>query len=98
VYDEACQLVAAQVRAAFWDKPPEWIGTDPADLEHPHVEVTVAEGEDVRLYLTPGQARSFAAALVRAADAAETESFYRTPVPAVLPSVAAPVSAPPRSA
>src|ERR1700753_2552157 len=39
VYDEACELVAAHVWAAFWDKAPEWIGTDPADLERPHVEV-----------------------------------------------------------
>ncbi len=46
------------------------------------------------LYLTPGQARSFAAALVRAADAADTEAFYRTPVSPVLPSTATPVSAP----
>ncbi len=80
VYDEACELVAAHVRAAFWDKAPEWIGTDPADLERPHVEVTVPDGSGVQLYLAPGQARSFAAALVRAADAAETEAFYRPPV------------------
>jgi hypothetical protein len=98
VYDGACGLVAAHVRAAFWDKPPEWIGTDPADLERPHVEVTVADGGDAQLYLTPGQARSFAAALVRAADAADTEASYRTPGLPVLPSAAAPVSAPPQPA
>ena len=55
VYDEACELVAAHVWAAFWDKAPEWIGTDPADLERPHVEVgTPAAGDDVPMYLTPG--------------------------------------------
>jgi hypothetical protein len=79
VYGEAWALVAAHVRAAFWDKAPDWIGTDPADLERPHVEVNVADDMASQLYLTPGQARSFAAALVRAADAADTEAFYRTP-------------------
>ena len=78
-----CELVDAHVRAAFWDKAPDWIGTDPADLERPHVEVGIpAAGGDVQLYLNPGQARSFAAALVRAADAADTEAFYRPPVTA----------------
>ena len=93
VYDEACELVAAHVRAAFWDKAPDWIGTDPADLERPHVEITVPDGGGAPLYVTPEQARSFAAALVRAADAADTETFYRAPV-----SPAAPASVPPLSA
>nr|WP_221378334.1 hypothetical protein [Actinoplanes polyasparticus] len=95
VYDEACELVAAHVRAAFWDKAPEWIGTDPADLERPHVLVSVpGGGGGVPMYLTPGQARSFAAALGRAADAAETEAFYRTPVPPGVTSTVVPASAP----
>ena len=76
-------------------KAPDWIGTDPADLERPHVEVTLADGGDVQLYLTPGQARSFAAGLVRAADAAETEGSYRAPVSPGTASQAAPTSAPP---
>lgn len=75
VYDEACRLVDAQVRPAFWDKTPDWLGTDPADLERPHVEVDVGDGADVQLYLNPAQARAFAAALARAADAAETEAL-----------------------
>ena len=50
VYDEDCKLVDAHVRAAFWDKPPQWIGTDPTDLERPHVEVCVTSGADERLY------------------------------------------------
>ncbi|MET0494326.1 MAG: hypothetical protein ABW000_14460 [Actinoplanes sp.] len=95
VYDEACELVAAHVQAAFWDKAPEWIGTDPVDLERPHVEVgTPVGGGDVPMYLTPGQARSFAAALVRAADTADTDTFYRTPVPPGVTSTAVPASAP----
>ncbi|GAA3346569.1 hypothetical protein GCM10020358_58050 [Amorphoplanes nipponensis] len=98
VYDQECELVAAHVRAVFWDKAPDWIGTDPADLERPHVEVTVADGADVQLYLAPGQARSFAAALVRAADAAETEASYRTPISLGAASHAASASAPGRSA
>lgn len=98
VYDETCALVAADVRAAFWDKAPDWIGTDPADLERPHVEVTLADGGDLQLYLTPGQARSFAAGLVRAADAAETEASYRAPVSPSTTSLAAPAGAPPLSA
>ena len=31
---EACEIVDAHIRTAFWDKPAHWIGTDPADLEH----------------------------------------------------------------
>ena len=58
VYDEACELVGAHVRAAFWDKGPLWIGTDPADLERPHVEVSIPEaGGDVAMYPSPEQAR-----------------------------------------
>ncbi|MEU7908343.1 DUF6907 domain-containing protein [Actinoplanes sp. NPDC049118] len=94
VYDEACALVAAHIRAAFWDKEPDWIGTDPADLERPHVEFTIDDDGGVQLYLTPGQARSFAAALVRAA-AADTEAFYRTPQSSGAASQTAPASAPP---
>ncbi|GAB1641518.1 DUF6907 domain-containing protein [Krasilnikovia sp. MM14-A1259] len=71
VYDEACRLVDAQVRAAYWDKAPDWLGTDPADLERPHVEVTIPDGTDMQLYLNPSQARAFAIALLRAADTAE---------------------------
>ena len=100
VYDRECQLVAAHVRAAFWDKAPGWIGTDPADLERPHVEITLANGSGsgLQLYLTPGQARSFAVGLVRAADAAETEASYRTPVPPSMSSQVAPAGVPPLSA
>jgi hypothetical protein len=93
VYDEGCDLVDAYVQAAFWDKTPDWIGTDPADLERPHVEVHVPGG-DVQLYLNPGQARAFAAALVRAADAADTEGFYRPPVTPGAPSAATPGTMP----
>ncbi|MET7951606.1 hypothetical protein [Micromonospora sp. NPDC005324] len=40
LYDEACLLVEAQVRVArTW--PRDWIGTDPADLERPYVEISV---------------------------------------------------------
>lgn len=72
VYDEACALVEAYVRAAFWDKAPDWIGTDPADLERPYVEVSLPTEGDLQLSLNPGQARAFAAALLRAADTADT--------------------------
>lgn len=98
VYDEACQLVDAQVRPAFWNKPPAWVGTDPGDIERPHVEVHLGDSADVQLYLNPAQARRFAAALIRSADAAETEALYRTPTPCVPPSAVAPVRAPPRPA
>jgi hypothetical protein len=98
LYDEGCELVNADVRAAFWDKTPEWIGTDPPDLERPHVEVNVPDNGAMQLYLTPGQARAFAAALVRAADAADTEAFYRTPDPPGGLSATAPASAPPHQA
>ena len=54
LYDQECDLVTAHVRAAFWDKAPAWLGTDPGDLERPHVEVTLADGSCVQLYLTPG--------------------------------------------
>jgi hypothetical protein len=97
LYDEACELATATVRAAFWDKAPDWIGTDPADLERPHVEVTFADGS-APLYCTPGQARSFAAGLLRAADAAETESSYRAPMSPGTASQIAPASVPPLSA
>lgn len=79
LYDEACELVDAHVRAAFWDKAPDWIGTDPADIERPHVEVCIAIRGDIPLYLNPDQARAFAAALMRAADAT-TEAVYRPPL------------------
>ena len=98
VYDEACALVAAHVRAAFRDKAPEWIGTDPADLERPHVEVDVPDGGEVQLYLAPGRARSFASALVCAAEAADTATLYRAPVSPGAASQAVPASAPPLSA
>jgi hypothetical protein len=81
LYDEGCELAEAHVHAAFWDKTPAWIGSDPADLERPHVEVHVPDSAGVQLYLNPGQARTFAAALLRAADAADTEGTYRLPVP-----------------
>jgi hypothetical protein len=97
LYDEACELATATVRAAFWDKAPDWIGTDPADLERPHVEVTFADGS-APLYCTPGQARSFAAGLMRAADAAETEASYRAPVSPGAASHVTPASVPPLSA
>ena len=72
VYGEACELVDAHVRTSFWDKPSDWLGTDPADLERPHVEVTIPGECDLQLYLNPGQARAFAAALLRAATTADT--------------------------
>ena len=97
VYNEAGALIAVHVRAAFWDKAPDFIGTDPADLEHPHVEVTEPDGAGVPLYLTPAQARSFAAALVRAADAA-TEASHRAPVVSGGSSLPAPARVPPLSA
>jgi hypothetical protein len=50
------------------------------------------------MYLTPGQARAYAAALVCATDAADTEAFYRTPVPPGVLSATAPASAPPHQA
>ena len=93
-YDEGCDIVHAQVRAAFWDKTPDWVGSDPADLERPHVEVCVPDTGDMQLYLNPGQARSFAAALVRAADAADTEAFYRPPVTPGVASATVPGGAP----
>jgi hypothetical protein len=46
------------------------------------------------MYLTPGQARSFAAVLARAADAADTEAIYRTPVSPGVTSTAVPATAP----
>ncbi|GIF16861.1 hypothetical protein [Actinoplanes teichomyceticus] len=97
LYDEACEPVTAIVRTAFWDKAPAWIGTDPAELERPHVEITFADGS-APLYCTPGQARRFAAGLVRAADAAETEVFDHVPVSPGAASQAAPASVPPLSA
>jgi hypothetical protein len=73
VYGEACDLVDAHIRIAWWDKSADWIGTDPADLERPHVEVSIpGEDGDVQLYLSPDQARAFAAALLGAADTADT--------------------------
>ncbi|MGC9667436.1 DUF6907 domain-containing protein [Planosporangium sp. 12N6] len=72
VYDYACELVDAQVRVAFWDKTPAWIGTDPADLERPYVEVSLPDDSRLQLNVSPGQARSLAAALMRAAVTAET--------------------------
>lgn len=80
LYDEACELVDAQVWAVFWDKTPDWIGTDPADIERPHVEVCILAMGGIPLYFSPGQAHAFAAALIRAADAADSEAFYRPPV------------------
>jgi hypothetical protein len=80
LYDEACELIDAHVRAAFWDKTPDWIGTDPTEIERPHVEVCIATMGGIPLYLDPSHARAFAAALLRAADAADTEAFYRLPV------------------
>lgn len=76
LYDEGCLLVDAHVRAAFWDKPADWIGTDPPDLERPHVEIQVLDDGDLQLYLTPRQARAFAAALLRAAEAADAEALH----------------------
>jgi hypothetical protein len=35
VYDEGCALVEAYVRAAFWGKAPDWIGTDPPTWNGP---------------------------------------------------------------
>jgi hypothetical protein len=97
LYAETCELVTATVRAAFWDKAPDWIGTDPADLESPHVEVTFAD-HHAPLYCTPAQARGLAANLVRAAGAAETEGRYRSTAPPTTASRAMPASAPPLSA
>jgi hypothetical protein len=68
------------VQTASGDKTPDWIGTDPADLERPHVEACIPSLGGIPLYLNPGQARAPAAALVRAADAANTEASYRPPV------------------
>ncbi|WP_082772775.1 hypothetical protein [Actinoplanes sp. TFC3] len=98
LYDEGCDEIRAQVRAAFWDKAPDWIGTDPADLERPHVEVGFPDSGDVQLYLNPGQARTFAAALIRAADAADTEALYRPSAPPAMTSTAVPASTPSRQA
>ena len=98
LYDEGCEVIHAQVRAAFWDKAPDRVGADPADLERPHVEVGFPDSGDVQLYLNPGQARSFAAALIRSADAADTEAFYRPPFPPGMTSTAVPASAPSRQA
>jgi hypothetical protein len=95
LYDEACELISASIRAVLWDKAPDWIGTDPADLERPHVEVTVSNAP---LSFTPQQARRFAAGLVRAADAAETEATYRAPLSPSAASPTVPVSVPPLSA
>lgn len=71
VYDPACLLVEAHVRVAFWDKAPSWIGTDPADLERPYVEFSVPTEDGLQLSLNPEHARGLAAALLRAADAAD---------------------------
>ncbi|WP_413463031.1 DUF6907 domain-containing protein [Salinispora arenicola] len=71
VYDPACLLVEAHVRVAFWDKAPSWIGTDPADLERPYVEFSVPAEDGLQLSLNPEHARGLAAALLRAADAAD---------------------------
>ena len=46
------------------------------------------------MYLTSRQAGSFAAALVRAAAAANPDTYYRTPVSPGVTSTAAPASAP----
>ncbi|GIJ12630.1 DUF6907 domain-containing protein [Micromonospora andamanensis] len=71
-YDDACLLVETQVRVAYWDKAPDWIGTDPTDLEHPYVEISGPTEDDLHLSLTPEHARALAAALLRAADTADT--------------------------
>lgn len=72
LYDEACLLVEVQVRVAFWDKAPDWLGTDPADLERPYVEISVPTGSDLQFSLSPDQARHLAAALLHAAHSADT--------------------------
>ena len=59
---------------------------------------TEPDGAVVPLYLTPAQARRFAAALVRAADAAATEASYRASVASGGSSLAAPARVPPLSA
>ena len=69
---EACDLVDAHIRPSSGDKPPNWLGTDLADLERPHVEVTIPDERDLQIYLSPVQARAFAAALLRAAATADT--------------------------
>ena len=79
VYDEGCALVEAYVRTAFWDKAPNWIGTDPADLERPYVEVTVPTDSAPLLSLSPDQARAFAAALLRATDTTDRAHNTTTP-------------------
>nr|WP_194822587.1 hypothetical protein [Micromonospora sp. S-DT3-3-22] len=71
VYDQACLLVEAHVRVAHWDKTPSWIGTDPAGLERPYVEFSFPPDDDLYVSLNPEQARRLAAALLRAADAAD---------------------------
>lgn len=71
IYDPACLLVEAHVRVAFWDKARNWIGTDPADLERPYVEFSVPAEDGLQLSLNPEHARGLAAALLRAADAAD---------------------------
>nr|WP_255597861.1 hypothetical protein [Micromonospora sp. RL09-050-HVF-A] len=64
-------LVETQVRVAYWDKAPDWIGSDPADLERPYVEISGPTEDDLHLSLTPEHARALAAALLRAADTAD---------------------------
>ena len=79
LYGESSELLSATVRATFFDKLPADFGTDPADLERPFVRFEVPD-DGVDLSLTPAQARQLAAALLRAADTAETGQPEPSPV------------------
>ena len=71
VYGETAQVLPAKVRAAYLDKLPEDRGHGPAELERPHVTLEV-DDEGVYFSLTPAQARQLAAALLLAAETADT--------------------------
>lgn len=73
LYDECGRLAELHIRAVYWDKPQALIGTDPADLEVPFVEVRGPGSDDVHFNLSPVQARGFAAALLQAADTADRQ-------------------------
>ncbi len=73
LYDEYGLLAELHIRAVYWDKPQSMIGTDPADLEVPFVEVRGPGSDDVHFDLSPVQARAFAVALLQAADTADRQ-------------------------
>jgi hypothetical protein len=52
------RMITTGSRPCFWDMPVGTPTTDPVELEHPHIEVTIPAEGDVHLYLAAAQART----------------------------------------